>query len=153
MGITGAYHLTLVFFSTDGERSNQDGLPASLSVWKPVSPRFMGFPYGSPLQDRSMYSIYGSLLGLSNGTNVTLPSLALNPFSAGGLTSSALTSSTSLAAGYSLLASQQSQDSPPNGNLYHSALYGQRYHPYLPLSTSSTLKRPSAASSPTLSIQ
>ncbi len=135
---------------TDGDRLNgQDGIHNSLSVW---SPRFMGFPYGSHLQDRSMYSIYGSLLGL-NAANVTLPNLSLNPFTPG-----TLTPTTSLAAGYGLLQAggPQSNDSTSRSpaSVYHSALYGgQRFHPYLPLSTATTVKRPPSATSPSLSIQ
>ncbi len=137
----------------DGERNGQDGLHSSLSLWKPVNPRFLGFPYGSHIQDRSMYSVYGSLLGLNGGNMAALPSLSLSPFTAGTLTS------TSSLAGYGLLAAsasaaQSSESTSPNNNsIYHSALYGQRYHPYLPLASATTAKRPAAATSPALSIQ
>lgn len=134
--IPGCLHTptdNVIYFAAVTEARGEAGsLPGGMSVWRPVSPRFMGFPYSAHLQDRSMYSIYGSLLGL-NGAS--LPGLPMP------LTTSALTPTSGL--GSYLLAAQAGQDS--NTSIYQHALYGQRYHPYLSLSSPTNLKRPSTA--------
>lgn len=128
-----------LYFSAS-ERLGPEGAsfhPSLASMWRPLGPRYMGLPYGAT--ERSMYSLYGSLLGMSGSSLSGLALQGLNPLVSGAL------SPASFANGHALLASSQESAS---GALYHSALYGQRYHPYLPHSGSSSLKRPSGDTSP-----
>ena len=130
---------------------NSDGGLAA-GLWRPYPSRLPGLPGfpGSSLQERSMYSLYGSLLGLSGLTAASLPGLGLHS----GLTSSSMTPTTSSLSAHMLpgmLLSVQAQHaaaaaaaqqeartrteasgsplrSPPAATT--AAIYGQRYHPY-----------------------
>ena len=88
--------------------------------------RLMHLPHSAYLPDRSMYSMYSNLFGLSS-TAVTLPTFTLNPFTSGTLTSSLAGSPAAAAALYG----SQDSSSTSAGSVYPSSLYGHRYHPYL----------------------
>ena len=94
-------------------------------MWRPMNAsRLMHLPHSAYLPDRSMYSMYSNLFGLSS-TAVTLPTFTLNPFTSGTLTSS-LAGSPAAA-----LYGSQDSTSTATGSVYPSSLYGHRYHPYL----------------------
>ncbi len=150
------------FFSavSDASRamSGEGSLPAGL--WRPYPSR-LGLPTGYPVNlqehSRNMYSLYGSLLGLS-AASLSLPGLGMHPLTSSGVTST----STTLSAHMLLSAqaqAQQAQEAGSPGSAHRSsplrspsaaaaaaaALYGQRYHPYhLPSPTA--LKRPETGS-------
>ena len=118
-------------------------------LWRPYPSR-LGLPgYPANLQEHSrhMYSLYGSLLGLS-AASLSLPGLSVHPLTSGAMTPT----STSLSAHMLLSAQAQAQaqetghrSSPLRSPPAAAAIYGQRYHPYhMPSPTS--LKRPEAGS-------
>ena len=136
-------------FSANERLAPEPSLPATLSSLygrQALGPRFMGLPYATAM-DRSMYSLYGSLVGMSGVGLSSLALQGLSPISHGAL------SPTSLPSPLPLLTSSPGQTSisgPASsaGAMYHNALYSQRYHPYMPLAMSPALKRPASGSSP-----
>ncbi|CAH1779213.1 unnamed protein product [Owenia fusiformis] len=112
----------------DGSQdSSQSPTSNPMSLWRPMTSRLMHLPY-----ERSLYSMYGNLLGLSS-SSTSLQTLGLHH----------LTSPTGLGIGNigganpMLYTSSATQDAV--NSVYQSAgLYNHRYHPYLSNITSTS---------------
>lgn len=154
---------TIVFFFfspavSDASRAMGGEGTLGPGLWRPYPSRLgiPGYPVNLQEHSRNMYSLYGSLLGLS-AASLSLPGLSVHP-----LTSGAVTPTSTTLSAHMLLSAQAQQQaaaaaaqdagsaaahrsSPLRSPTAAAALYGQRYHPYhLPSPTA--LKRPDSGS-------
>lgn len=143
------FHFMYLFqlFTEDPSSVEKQGLVGSpWSMWRPIpTSLFSGHPF--PATDRSIYSLYGSLLGLST-SHFALPPVAFHPLlAANNVNNMRLregmppTSVYNAEAGATAAAQLH----------YPTALY--RYHPYLTTEKLAAAQKPassSAESSPTL---
>lgn len=107
-------------------------------MWRPIPTSLLsGAPY--PASDRSLYTLYGGLFGLSN-SNFMFPALGLHPY----LTANNI-NNLRLREGAPTTSSYSSESSAVSQLHYPTALY--RYHPYLNAEKLSAQKTAAASES------
>ena len=129
----------------DEEKSKQHHLQTTASPWRPLGPRMLGL-YGNPAMERSVYSMYGGLFGLSAANSaITIPTftLGVHPFATMPAAVSPpasmgmdLTTGSAAHTSHSSIAHSSAASRAESRTLPH--LCAPRFHPYL---TPAHLKR------------